>query len=415
MRRSEVDGWNAQRARGWNIVGTVQMPSGQIIEFVEYASLYPDAVNVIPPPQPQQTPTPSQDRRRGAEDKVSAEETAPMHNARRARTEYEELGIQAPEGTVPMPRPTFDGYVEGNHSAENLDSYIKNHIATPLPSYDGNKKLYANKQDLRTHVSNAADVSTWDYANVGSTEMSLMQGASLCSGASPSTTMEAVEVGFMEQSPLYSNSSIHLFLYFRTAGGAQGARIGGYDELQAGFKREPSATIFPGAVMSSSTMSVVNGTHYSCPVEIQLFQNRWWVHACGQWMGYYPTQNSVADAAGERITFDLIASGACRADWYGEYWHPGVNTGSPPTPWANGDVGSGQHGNSSGQAAWIYNPRIGITTPSNTFAFNGGNAPGGAFSGYDPDCYSLSNMLLDVNNITFFRLGGPGGDGSGCN
>jgi hypothetical protein len=408
-RSAEVDAWREERSRSWEIVDTVVMPSGQVLDFVTVRSLY--GVDHIAQPPPARTPVVSKGRQ-SDEEKAAAGDTSAMNDTLTARTEYDESGIKAPPGTVPMPRLSFSAYINGDHRAASLQEYLEKTLATPLPSYNSDKKLYTSKADARTHLSNAAQLSMWNFAGVNSDEMSLMQSASLCWGTSPATTLEAIEVGFVKYPGLYSNSDEHIFTYFRTAGGGQGNRVGGWDELQTGFIRNTSATFFPGASMASSNFSTIGGPYYTCDVETQMFNGQWWVYACGQWMGYYPTQNA-PDASNKRITFDMIGSNACEAQWYGEYWDPSVRP-SPLVNWTNGDLGSGRLASDT-QAAWVWAPRMAINTLSNVSAFNGGNAPSGASSGYDPDCYSLSNMLTDGSGTAFFRLGGPGGNGSGCN
>jgi hypothetical protein len=77
-------------------------------------------------------------------------------------------------------------------------------------------------------------------------------------------------------------------------------------------------------------------------------------------------------------------------------------------------MGSGLYA-AAAEGAWIRNPRLGLTAPGDVSVFNGGAAPAAAYAGYDPDCYSLSNMLVGTDSVAFFRPGGPGGDGVGCN
>lgn len=93
-----------------------------------------------------------------------------MEQARPGVTEYEYWGIKAPIGTVPMPRPTFPDFVEGDHDLTSLREYLDTRVGSPLPSYDGSKKLYGSKQDVRTHISSAADITLWNYAGAIATK-----------------------------------------------------------------------------------------------------------------------------------------------------------------------------------------------------------------------------------------------------
>jgi hypothetical protein len=195
-------------------------------------------------------------------------------------------------------------------------------------------RLYAQHQDTRSNIGTGGWINLWKYSGVGSSHMSLMQSGTFCFGSSSKTTLEGIEIGFQVLPSMYGDSNLHLFTFFRTAGGASGNRVGGYNLSVTGFIQAAGAGLAPGATINSATLSAVNGTQYECQIETELFEGNWWLHACGTWLGYYPTQNSTSVAAGSRITFDLIGSSACETHWYGE-----VYDGSPST-WTNADIGA---------------------------------------------------------------------------
>jgi len=87
---------------------------------------------------------------------------------------------------------------------------------------------------------------------------------------------------------------------------------------------------------------------------------------------------------------------------------------TPGALWTNGDMGSGRFA-ADAQWAWIQGARIGRTSVTDVSAFVIAAAPGGAVSGYDPDCYSLGGPLTTTTGTQFWRLGGPGGSAVGCN
>lgn len=404
-RTEEVAAWNARRRGNERIHSSVVMPSGQTVDFLESNSVYTSAsAGATAPAAPTSPTAPS---RAGA--RVSAADSSSMVNARSARTELDELGIAIPKGTIPSYRTTWKAYIDDPRDAVSLDDFINRHVAKPVPQFDGSFRLYGTKFDARNHVSNHAEVSLWRPAQVNNDEMSLMQGASLCSGATPASTMEAIEVGVQRNFGLYGDGNLHFFTYFRTAGVATGNRIGGYNQMVTGFVPNAGATFAPGATVSQ--VSTVDGAHFSTDFEVQLFQNRWWIFAFGQWIGYYPTQNA-ADAAGARITFDLMGARACQAQWFGEYFDGSVAT--PGTNWTNGDMGSGRFA-ANAQGAWIRAARMGISSITDVSNFAVAAAPAGATPGYDPDCYSMTGLLIDTQGIRFWRVGGPGGSQVGCN
>jgi hypothetical protein len=239
--------------------------------------------------------------------------------------------------------------------------------------------------------------------------MSLVQAASRCDGSSFQTTMEAIELGFQKNPPIYNDSQTHVFTFFRTAGSSVGDRVGGYNTSVAGFISAQGAPFGPGAALNSGTFSTIDGTQYDCQIETQLFEGNWWVFACGSWMGYYPTTNSTSVPSDQRINFDLIGSAACGSDWYGEVADPS------PTTWSNADMGSGRFAADGwARAAFVRAPFVQLTT--STWDWHSSTTPlGGA--GFDNDCYTASQMFSNGGSgwERWFYVGGPGGDNTGCN
>lgn len=388
-RRAEVVAFLERRRQGWAIVDTRQSSSGQIYDYVRAETLYPGAPNAPfaqPPPPP-----------------VDLE--AKLPGVAQARSEFDtDPSLRPPEGTIPVARPRFEPYELGEIRARDLAEYMELAWPKPAPSYVNNR-LYGTHRDVRANIGTAGNINAWDYQQVASNEMSLLQTAALCWGSNASTTLEAIEVGFQKLQSKYGDTTVHLFTFFRTAGGATGDRIGGYNLDVQGFIQAAGA-FPPGAAIGP--FSTLGGTQYECKIEVQLYQGNWWVYACGTWIGYYPTQNS-AVAAGSRINFDLIGSGSCEIHWYGEIYD------ADPTWWTNADMGSGRFASEGfGRAAYIREPWL-IHAGGSTSWFS--SSVPGTGNGYDPDCYTVSPVYQsgDTGWGRWFYVGGPGGDNLGCN
>lgn len=389
-RRSEVAAFLADRSRGWAIVDTRQTPSSATVDYVRAETLYPQSPGA---PFAQPPPLPVKTRLAGIEE---------------GRTEFHDEPLRAPAGTIPVLRPNFDRYLSGDSKARSISEFLAE-IPTPAPSYVNNR-LYGSHHDSRANIGTSGSVNLWNYQEVGTGEMSLLQSASLCYGASPNTDLEAIEVGFQKMpfSGLYSDANVHFFTFFRTAGGSTGNLVGGYNLTVTGFIQAAGAPFPPGAAMSSTSYSVIDGQQIECTIMTQLDHGNWWVYGCGSWLGYYPTTSSTSVAAAQRINFDLIGNAACATDWYGETYDP------TPTTWTNADMGSGMFPASGyGRAAYIREPFILFSASSDWFS----SSVPGAGPGYDPDCYQVSNIFQNGGSgwTRWFYVGGPGGNNPGCN
>ena len=388
-RQQEAAALQAQRSRGWQIVDTRRSRSGQVFDYVMAETLYPDSPKAsfaTPPPLPS---------------------VSTAAGARPAMTELEaDPALKPPAGTIPVARLYLDPYVNGEVRARDLAEYMEIAWPKPSPAFVNNR-LYGAHIDSDANTGTDGHINLWNYQEVASDEMSLLQSATLCRG-STADAMEAIEVGFQKLQSKYGDTNVHLFTFFRTAGGATGDRVGGYNMDVQGFIQAAGAPFSPGAGMNTSTFSTIDGTQYECQIETQLFQGNWWVLACGSWIGYYPTQNSTVDA-GSRIAFDLIGTSACEIDWYGEIFDP------TPTTWTNADMGSGRFASEAfGRAAYIREPFLLHAGADSTWFASSVPATG---NGYDPDCYSLSEIFANGGDGwgRWFYVGGPGGNNVGCN
>lgn len=59
-RQAEVASWQAERSRGWRIVESLEMPSGQVLDFVDVTTLYPEGADLFAEPPPSRTALPGE-------------------------------------------------------------------------------------------------------------------------------------------------------------------------------------------------------------------------------------------------------------------------------------------------------------------------------------------------------------------
>lgn len=107
IRKEEVCRYLGDRYRreGWIIKATIQMPSGDIIDWIASGSV---PGSRAPPPLP-----------------LSPQEQKPAPGAQLGKTEldiYSEL--RGPHGTFPAVRPTFAPYISGDTGATSVDDFI---------------------------------------------------------------------------------------------------------------------------------------------------------------------------------------------------------------------------------------------------------------------------------------------------
>jgi hypothetical protein len=124
QRADEVAQYLAKQyqAQGWKIVQTLQTFSGDIIDWLDPASV--EGSQKEPPPKP--TP----------------EEMKLPDGVELLQTELDLFPeLRGPAGTVPVMRPSFAAYISGLTGASSLEDFLANHVVTGDPT--GAHRLYA--------------------------------------------------------------------------------------------------------------------------------------------------------------------------------------------------------------------------------------------------------------------------------
>ncbi len=367
----QVDQYLAQQYNdlGWRIVETTQTHIGDVIDWLDPASV--PGSDAVPPPRP------------------SPEELRPPPGADLQVTEldlYPEL--RGPEGTIPMLRPRFASYVRGETTAPSVEQFIQNQVPGQ-PA--GTKRLYGGYMMPQANKGLVSWVNDFGGAIEAGT-FSLIEMATVCQGISPDVTQELVGIATSRDRWNFGDSVLRFQVEFATAGDVTDNYKGGWDGLRLGFVAAAGRPYGPG--MALSPASTISGNQYTSRFEILWSGGNWWVSHNGNWLGYYPGS-----------LFNLIPSSGCEAHWYGEVFDP------TSTDWTWTNMGSGLFASGGfGQAAYVMTPFYTALSGTTYWPDGAAIAPG------DAACYTRSNLLAGPpGQERYFFLGGPGGDAVGCN
>lgn len=377
-RKEEVDQYLAQQyfSQGWQIVETYQTYLGDIIDWLDPASV--EGSQEEPPPAP------------------SPEELTPAEGTALAWTEVDLFPELRVEGAIPVVRQSFAFYISGLTGASSLEDFLANYVVLGTPT--GGDRLYAGKGSLTPNLGAMA----WINAFAGFIEpktMSLLEMNVNCKNngvlweqvgiaASRDWTKNAV------LSKSFGDWLLRLQVEFLTQGtgpGALGDNKGGWVGQYKGFVPVPGPYA-PGNIILGT--SIVGGPQVEALYQIQLWKGNWWVGWKGTWLGYFPGH-----------LFTLMSSQACEASWYGEVYDHDPD--ASPTTWTWTGMGSEEFAAAGfGFASYFRNPGYVDTSGSFSWAINVWN-----FKQINPECYSTSELFFGTSpwNLSFY-LGGEGGD-----
>jgi hypothetical protein len=365
-RQREVDRYIMDELyRGYSIVETTQTYSGDLIDWVD-----PDTVpgsRIQPPPPP-----------------TAADLETPPGVLLQPTELDQHPELRGPDGTIPFTRPRFASYVHGDSGHDSLDAYLKADEAPQI--WPGVFRLYSG---YRKTVPNTK-VAGFFNQSIGQIQpgtFSVLEMTTFCGGASAELVGMAVSKDMVN----FNDAIQRLRVEFLTAGkNAMGNNKGGWDGKVTGFVAAAGRPYGPNIALAQS---IIGGTQYESSFHIENFAGDWWVAHNGNWLGYYPAW-----------LFNLINFQGCEAQWYGEVYDP------TPSDWTWTDMGSGYF--ASAGYAWashVRNPYY-VTSSVPTWL----DAP----SDMEPTinaCYTDSGLLYGALPWErYFHLGGPGGNGAGC-
>lgn len=386
-RRGDVDTHilNSHRAAGHRIVATETLGNGTVVDWVDRSTVA-GAGKANPEPLPSMAPPPGT---------KMAEVLTPV----------------GPPGTVPFYRPTFSPFVKGLSPAQTLDDYIRD-LAPGHPSEGTGanaNRLYVSSSTAVTNFgANAFANMAWQGIDVPTgNDFGFIEIAAYC--RTPGFDLVGPIVGHMPA--VYAGGPVFGVERFTSTGSP--ATAWSTAASPAGFvQTHPSWA--PGVnIVGGSTVGGAQGenwfgvSYYDANILGQGFPNAWWVFLNGQFIGYYP-------ATLFRAGFST--NGACRADFYGEM----LDVSSSTTDWMNADMGSGRRPVASsaslnlGQVGYARLPVIATIRNNMGALFPTTNS---ALLGINHEyCYD-GRWTTDAGsnwNPTLW-LGGPGGNGVGCN
>lgn len=372
-RQREVEQYIADRYReqGWRVVETTQTYVGDIIDWLDPASVPGSQIPQPPKPSPEELRLPP-----GVQLGLTELELYPE--------------LRGPEGTIPMHRPTFARYVLGEAEATSVEDFIRRYQVPGMPA--GQNRLYAGYSKKVQHKAASSYVTAFG-GTIEAGTLTLLEMAVVDRGPTPSTTHEQVGIAIGRDRANMSDSLVRLRVEFMTMGDdVAGDYKGGWDGMFWGFVPAAGRPYPPNTVLTG--VSTIGGIQYEHQLHIELVAGNWWVAHNGNWLGYYPGW-----------LFNLINNTAAEALWYGEVYDP------TPTNWTWTDMGSGMFASAGYMnASYFRNP---------IYSDIWGNwqwADGASGVGPRADaCYTRSIMFSGAPpSDRYFRLGGPGGEAPGC-
>jgi hypothetical protein len=365
-RAAEVEQYLVEQYRDYSILYTTQTHLGDIIDWLDPATVPGSQVDPPPPIPPSEYMSP---------------------NAELQVTELDQFPeLRAPEG-IPVTRPTFEPYIRGWVEAASVEDFL-NQQEGGRPA--GETRLYAGLTSLVDNWGGAGKVNPF-AGTVEKGTFSLMELAVSCDGADKDKTLELVGI-VASQDKRHFDGLVRLQVEFLAEGLTYGHEKGGWHGIRRGFVPFEGALYGPGLALVP--LSAPGGTQYASYFKILRAPNGdWWLAHNGNWLGYYPAK-----------FFDLINTKACDVSWYGEVFD------KTPTDWTETDMGSGEFAAKGfGYASYVENMTYYDTSGA-------ANAPStfGTMGPTDPACYTKSDVLLDSLGVPYFLCGGPGGDATGC-
>ena len=366
-------------------------------------------------------------------------EAAAEQFADTTQTELQLENLRCPEGSVPTIAFDPRAFLEYNEPPASGFSFVPDKGPPPLaatanangngqdedpspppPAPDANDRYYVAWNHFLLNFGTRGIINHWTVPeHSGFNETSLEQTAVAAIDALGN--YETVEVGFVafpygvagnpKPDPLGKQV---FFTYFTNSGhdgGPQeGARGYGWDcgaggnDPGCGWVQWPGSTRVAGDLVVGSTPGSSN--QKECYIEVQHYQNNWWVYACDQWIGYYPGSLFYPSAF-----FGGLANGAFYVLWYGEIRDAYAPDATPT------DMGSGVHGGAYlnhqagyGNVQYMRNMKW-ISAEGNPATYVWIDSPSN-FSPMlvtDRSCYSGRGPAFDSGAWhNYFLMGGPG-------
>ena len=363
---------------GGTIVATFQLPSGDIVDFIDRDTL--PALSFGLPQVP-----------------WTAADLVPPAGVDFGVPEFDQIPemLDLAATATPFVRPNFWPYILGETDAVSIEDYLERYQEGGAPS--GTERLHA------AHVHIAPNRGITGFMNqfrpeVEPKSFSLMEFAVACPAVGPAQELVGVVISVDKLNPFGTNyhaltdGEPRMHVEYAVTDPATGKARYRWDDMGGKFVPNLFRVRHPGERVP---VSVIGGTQIEHLATIfQAPNGDWWIGFDGDLLGYYPAS---------LFSKSLLGDKGCSADWYGEVaWRrPAGATG-----WAKTEMGSGKFpAEGIPNVAYVRNPRYygeWWTTVDAT-------EPSSVASATQKTCYTRNPL---TNGI--LTLGGPGGKDPGC-
>ena len=356
--------------KGGEILQAVQLPSGDVLDFIRRDTL--PALPYELPPLP-----------------LTAEDLALPAGVELGLTELEQIPelLELAATATPFKRPTFWPYILGETDATSIEDYLARYQVGGEPSSPD--RLYAGLASLEPSRGVSGFMNQF-RPKVATGGISLMEFTVFCpaQGAAQEQIGIVISVdkanvfGVDRQKLPDEDPRLHIE-YARIVNGQVEYN---WDGMDGKFVENPFRLHQPGEKVPVSVLGGTQVEHFMAIFQMPVTGD-WWIAYNGDLLGYYPAS-----------LFSMLSGGACGSAWYGEVLKG--KAGAPKT-----EMGSGRFPEAGLlNAAYVRNPKyhdvslLGVE-PQDDFHM----VP------YVPLCYGRAPMW---NHKVI--LGGPEGFNSGC-
>jgi len=362
-RKEEAD-WHITNVvyKGGKILYTIQLPSGDILDFISRDTLPAVELPTLP---------------------FALEDLVLPEGVELGLTELEQLPelTELIANAVPYRRPTFWPYILGETDATSIEDYLDRYQEGGDPS--GTKRLYAGLVSMQPNygVSGFMNQFRPEVADEG---FSLLELSVSC----PATGPVQEQIGIVISVDKFNGFGDEPRLHVEYANIKNGKVKHRWDEMDGAFVANPGRLYHPGQKVAVSELGGAQIEHHMAI--FQMAWGDWWITYNGWLLGYYPAS-----------LFTMLNTGACKSSWYGEVFRK--NTNNPNA--IKIKMGSGKFPElGTPNVAYVRNPRY-----HDYFGAPLEPQDDWYMVPYAPLCYGRAPL---TNGI--LMIGGPGGFNPAC-
>lgn len=377
-RKEEAERYTAEVIyKGGTILKSVQMPSGEVLDFIDRNTLtaLPYALPALP---------------FGPEDFVLPEGLSLGFSELEQIPELLELAVAA----TPFHRPGFWPYILGEApDATSVEDYLQRYTEGGAPS---SKRLYAGLQSNEPNRGISGYMSQF-RPEVASDSFSLLEFSVFCPAEGDAQELVGIVISVDRFNVFGTNRQKHqdgeARMHIEYARMVNGKTTYVWDGMDGTFVDNPFRLHQPGEIVPVSVLNQTSVEHLMAVFQVPT--GDWWIAYNGDLLGYYPAK-----------LFSKLNKSACGSAWYGEAFVKN------PAKTLKPEMGSGKFAEAGlFNAAHVRNPKyydlIWLAhEPKDEFSLVPKEA----------QCYSRSSLihLGPPWDSTFLFIGGPGEKNPAC-